>query len=441
MRRARLVLLLSAACVLPALAQAPSDPAAEARRLLTEAAAAHEQKDYAVFLQKTQAAAALSPRSPRALYNLACAQALTGHPADAVAALDRVTALGVYLDAQADADFAGIKETPAFQAAMARAAALNVPVATGVEAFRLKEKDLVTEGLAHDPKTGDFFLSSVHKRKIVRVGKDGVARDFVREGQDGLWSVLALKIDVPRKLLWATSAALQEGLGFRKEDEGKAALFAFHLDSGKLARRIEAPADGKKHNLNDLVIDAQGAVFVSDSMSGHLFRLSPGAEQLGVVVEPGVFASPQGLVLSPDGRTLWVADYSRGLSRVEVGSGRAQLVDPPKDAVLAGIDGLLAHGRDLIAIQNGIRPHRVVRIALDATGAGVASVKVLDRAHPAYDEPTLGVIVGDDLFYIANSQWGSFTKDGALWPLEKMHEPVVLRLGLTKAASGPQLIR
>jgi hypothetical protein len=428
--RAGLVVALSAALALPALAQTPPDSAAEARRLLTEGAAAHEKKDYALFLEKTLAAVALSPRSPRALYNLACAQALTGRPREAVATLDRITALGVYLDAAADSDFAAIKDTPAFTEAVARAAALNVPVAAGVEAFRLKEKDLVTEGLAHDPKSGDFFVSSVHKRKIVRVGPDGRPRDFVAEGQDGLWSVLALKVDAPRKLLWATSAALREGLAYRKEDEGKSALFAFHLDTGKLVRRVEAPADGKKHNLNDVALDPQGTLFVSDAVSGHVYALAPGAQTFRALVEPGVLASPQGLALSPDGRTLWVADYGRGLARVDVASGQARIVDPPGDAVLAGIDGLVAHGRDLIAIQNGIRPHRVVRIALDDAGTGVASVKILERAHPAYDEPTLGVIVGDDLHYIANSQWGSFTKEGLLWPIEKMHEPVVLRLRL-----------
>lgn len=415
---------------LPAVAQSPPETAAEARRLLTEAAAAHEKKDYAVFLQKTRAAVALAPRSPRALYNLASAQALTGHPQEAVSTLDRITALGVYLDAAADPHFVAIKDMPAFKGAVARAAALNVPLAAGIEAFRLKEKDLVTEGIAHDPQSGDFFLSSVHKRKIVRVGRDGAARDFVREGQDGLWSVLALRVDASRKLLWATSAALREGLRYRKEDEGKSALFAFHLDTGKLARRVDAPADGKKHNLNDLALDAQGTLFVSDAMSGHLYALAPGQETFRVLVEPGVLASPQGLALSPDGRTLFVADYSRGLARVDVASGRVQLLEPPADTVLAGIDGLIAHGRDLIAIQNGIRPHRVVRISLDEAGARVAGVTLLDRAHPAYDEPTLGVLVGDDLHYIANSQWGSFTKEGALWPLEKLREPVVLRLHL-----------
>ena len=51
----------------------------------------------------------------------------------------------------------------------------------------------------------------------------------------------------------------------------------------------------------------------------------------------------------------------------------------------------------------------------------------MDRAHPAYDEPTLGVLVGDDLYYVANSQGGSFTEEGVILPPDK---PVVLRLRL-----------
>ena len=39
---------------------------------------------------------------------------------------------------------------------------------------------------------------------------------------------------------------------------------------------------------------------------------------------------------------------------------------------------------------------------------------MLERAHPRYDEPTLGVLVDEDLFYIANSQWERFGEDGMI---------------------------
>ncbi len=397
--------------------------------LMREGHGAYEKKDYALFLQKNEAAREAFPRGLRALLNIARAHALLGRVGESALALDRLTALGVHLDAATEADFAPVREEPGFRPALDRAAALLAPLVSGSEAFRLKEKDLITEGIAHDPTTGDFFLSSVHKGKIVRVGRSGPARDFSIEGQDGLFSVLALRVDAPRRLLWATSVALPQSRRFRKEDEGRALLAAFDLGTAKLVKTVPAPT-GAKHNLNDLVIDTQGRLFVSDAVSSHLFVLDPGASALRVLVHAGTFVSPQGLALSADEKTLWVADYALGLARVEVGTGRVLFVDTPETPSLQGLDGLVAHEGALLAIQNGVAPHRVIRLRLDPSGTRVDRVETLERGHPAYDEPTLGVVVGSELFYVANSQWGSFTKDNSILPDDKLREPVVLRLPL-----------
>ena len=55
--------------------------------------------------------------------------------------------------------------------------------------------------------------------------------------------------------------------------------------------------------------------------------------------------------------------------------------------------------------------------------------------NPLFKEPTLGVVVKQDLFYVANSQWGSFDKGGVLWPIERLKEPVILRLHLSSRAT------
>ena len=54
-----------------------------------------------------------------------------------------------------------------------RALDQRVVAHTSTVAFRVDERDLIPEGLAHDPVTGDFFLGSLFKRKIVRVGRRG----------------------------------------------------------------------------------------------------------------------------------------------------------------------------------------------------------------------------------------------------------------------------
>jgi hypothetical protein len=71
----------------------------------------------------------------------------------------------------------------------------------------------------------------------------------------------------------------------------------------------------------------------------------------------------------------------------------------------------------------------VLRVSVDVVGKAVRRVDVLQMNQPAFDEPTLGVVVGKELFYVANSQWGSFNK-GVIWPVDKLKEPVISRVGL-----------
>lgn len=419
----------SAPSAAPAAAAPASPDFAEYRRRSELAAAAYTKKDHAGFLEHSRAASQAFPNSPKAIYNLACAFALSGHKTEAIATLVRLVELKTYFDIAADDDFASIAAMPELAVVRARFEALETPVARSSTAFTLPQKDLIPEGIAHDPASGAFFVSSVHLRKIVRIEPKGQSRDLVKEGEHGLLAVLGLAIDPSRRALWACSSAVPEMKGYKSEDAGKAALFELDLASGKLRRKIAPPEPEKVHHFNDLALDSRGDVFVSDPTTTSLYRLPAGGDAFEVFVPPGHFASPGGIALSPDEKTLYVADYSRGIARVDRISREVTFVAPPADATLAGMDGLRMDKGDLLGIQNGIRPHRVVRIALTADGAAARSVTILEMGHPAYIEPTLGVIAGRDLVYVANSQWGSFDK-GAIWPGDRLKNPVILRLPL-----------
>jgi streptogramin lyase len=412
-----------------AVAAAPADDRAALRQAQEQARAAYDKKDYAAFLAHSRRSADLAPRSTRALYNLACAQALTGHAKEALGLLDRLARMGLALDPASDSDFASIKDLPEFQALARRFAAAAEPLARATLAFTLSQPDLITEGIAHDPASGDFFVSSVHRRKILRVDGSGVARDFTGEGQDGLMAVMALGVDAPRRALWASTAGVTYMTGFRKEDEGRSFLFEYDVQTGKLRRRLGLPAAVTGGHLSDLTVSPGGDVYVSDPDSGRVYRLAAGEKELRVLVPPGPLGSPQGLALSADGRWLFAADYTQGIARIDPRSGAVTLLGAPEDTALTGIDGLIEVDGGLVGIQNGIRPHRLLKLQLDAAATRIASVSVLERAHPRWDEPTLGVRVGRDLFYVATSQYGAIQKDGTL-ARDKLQPPVVLRLPL-----------
>jgi len=423
-----LLLVLGTAGAPPA--RGEEDARQKALELQKKAIACHGQKDWQCFLENSRQAEALLPGNLRLVYNLACAESLTGDFGGAAKhlglLLDRQLDLGI----EGDEDLAPLRTAPEYAPVARRLAVLQAPVSKSTVAFRLPQKDLLTEGIAFDPKTRAFYVSSVHHRKIVRRNPDGTVVDFVPEGRDGLEGVLALRADPGRKLLWACSAALPEMTGYEKAMDGSSSLFAFDLATGRLVRRVALPKEGKRA-LNDLAIAANGDVYATDSLGGGLYRLKSGADSLETVVPPSALRSPQGVGFVPGTREkrAFVAEYGTGIWSVDLATGEKTPVESPPDVPLQGVDGLVVHGGELLVTQNGIRPIRVARLKLDASASKVVRAEILEKNSPLLDEPTLGVLVGDDFYYIANPQWGSF-ENGKMVPPEKLSEPTILKVTL-----------
>jgi sugar lactone lactonase YvrE len=420
MKRSTIAVLFLAASAAFAIDQATRD---EIRREHEAARAAHEKKDYEAFRAHSARVVELAPRSVGALYNLACAEALLGRADASASLLGRLAAMGVAPNAERDPDFSAVAASPAIVAAFARLAENRKPVERSTVAFTLPELGLLTEGVAYDPKTQAFFVSSVRKRKIVRRDAKGAVKDFVPSGQDGIFSAVALAVDTKRRALWVSSAAMPPMAGFEKSLDRLSFVLEYDVDTGRLRRKITPPEGGF---LSDLSLGPAGELVVSDPYSGRLYLLENGAFR--VLVGEGPIGSAQGLAFAPDGR-LYVADYVQGPVRVDVKTGATRLLDVPADAAVTGIDGLVWDRGSLVGIQNGTEPHRVVRLSLD--GDKVSTVTVLDRAHSRFDEPTLGVVVDDALYYVANSQYGAVRDDGSL-DESRLKEPTILRLPLAR---------
>jgi hypothetical protein len=105
-------------------------------------------------------------------------------------------------------------------------------------------------------------------------------------------------------------------------------------------------------------------------------------------------------------------------------------VDGPADAWLAGLDGLSRVGNDLIAVQIGVRPERVLRLRLGANGERVTAVEVLEMNHPYYAGPIQGEVDGNAFVYVANSQLALGNGETGAFATERARPTVVLRLPL-----------
>lgn len=410
-----------------ALASATAWGAEDFATLAGELNAAHKAGDYAAMEAAADKMLAERPGYPRLEYLLAVARIHRGDQAGALAALKQVADQGVYVDLPKSKDFATLANSPAFQSVVARFAALLTPVAKAGPGFHLSEPDFIPEGIAYDPRSGDFFVASVHLRKIVRVhaGKQSLFADR----STGLMSVLGIKADPAHGALWAVTSALPQMQDYDAKLEGKSALLRFDLKSGALEATYPMPADGAEHQLNDLTVGPDGSVYAADG-NGGVYALAPQGKALAALTPAGALESAQGLALSPDGHYLYIADYERGLYAYAFYSGRLLRLTAPDAINTYYVDGLLLHGHDLIAVQNAAEPQRVTAFHLDASGLAITGADNLDSADPQVPEPTLETVVGDQLYVVANSQWSRFDDQGKLAPVGQLQAPSVVTLHL-----------
>ncbi|MFQ5569110.1 MAG: hypothetical protein ACE5G0_05515 [Rhodothermales bacterium] len=392
-----------------------------------QALEAYEAGEYTAYLQHLRQALALRPNHPGLTYRVAGAYALTSQPRQAVEWLAQYASMGLAADPAGDPDFSSVKDAEGFAAVLAHMEENRRPVGHSEEAFRLAEPTYIPEGIAYDPTTGAFFVGSVHLRQIVRVDRNGQSATFATAERDGLWSVLGMAVDAGRRRLWVGSAAIAQTKELPEDERGQSGLWLFDLDSGALLRRFLLPPDGQPHVLGDVTVDANGDVYATDAETGGLYVLRDGGTELEAFLDPGTLVSPQGVCFFGEPRQLIVADYSLGLLVIDPDTRQVEVLPPPEHTTLLGIDGLACYHDRVIAVQNGVQPHRVIQFYLNETAERVEREEMLEASNPVFDEPTLGVIVGDTYYYVANSQWNKFDREGRLPDAVSLRGPVILK--------------
>ena len=395
---------------------------------------AYRANDMAAFLRNYEEAVRRHPGDTRLLYNLACAQSRNGQTTAALASLEELAARRASFDVAADTDFDPIRKEKAFMEVAAKLAALkDARITSGaVPAFTIPEKELAPEGVTFDPVTRAFFVASVRKGKIVRIGPDGKISDFVPPGS-GLRSALGICADAKRRALWVVNETipLMNGGTDADRDRPDSALFEFDLDTGRLRGKHVPPASPNAPHFDDLTVGPDGRVYVNDGFNPRVYRYDPGTGAFELWLESdGIDGGTQGLAATPDGRALYVSDY-RSLYRVDTVTKRVTPIPVPKDVTLNGVDGLVLFGNSLIGIQNGVVPHRVTRVDLAPDGVGVVSARILEMNHPAFDEPTLGTVVDGTLYFTANNQGHRYYDTKHPYKPEDLQDAVILKLPLT----------
>jgi hypothetical protein len=84
-----------------------------------------------------------------------------------------------------------------------------------------------------------------------------------------------------------------------------------------------------------------------------------------------------------------------------------------------------------LAVQNGTSPERVVAFQLDPTCSRILSESIIERSTETLGDPTHGVIIGNDFYYIANSGWDVIDDQGNPKPGAKPSNATIMRVSLS----------
>lgn len=387
--------LLCSASVVTAQPVDPPPAAETLAQLVVDARTARTKGDVPNWVRLGTKALALTPDHPDILISVARAHAAAGDRDQSLAMLGAAVRRGASLDPIRFTEFKSLAGDGQFGALAAGAKQNLVPVAKATTFAKLPEGEI--EGIAFDPVSKRFFAGT-YNGELLAIDQQGRVSTFASGG--GLRQILGIKVDPARRLLWLVTGRYPEPDA--PADGGTGGIRAYDLDSRAIVTTVEVDERPIQHGFNDIALARDGTVYVTDTNMNSVYKLPPGSKKFELLLKDERMTFPNGIVLTPDQRRLYVA-HVEGISAVDVVSGSRKLLPVPADASVNSIDGLLLHEGQLYGVQNSPYLNRIVGIALSPDGASVQRVWTLNSHTPAGLNQTTAAIAGDQLYMIGGT--------------------------------------
>jgi sugar lactone lactonase YvrE len=254
------------------------------------------------------------------------------------------------------------------------------PAAPAGEVIVAKRGGFIPEGIEYDQANRRFMTGSLAEGSILVIGRDGGVTPFVRDSS--LVSSVGIEVDEPRdRILVANS----DRAVFQPGNVGQAKLNVYSLTTGErvalvdLAAVIGTPSDPPAYFANDVTVDPDGNVYVTDTRMNVIYKVTPDYKAQVLHRFPAMEggAALNGIVYHDGGYLLVVAGSL--LYKVPVanpaGTTQVNVAEPVpgQDGIVWAADGTLA------VVSNSADAPRVVKLrsADDWASAQRAGVAVL----------------------------------------------------------------
>lgn len=381
--------------------------------LFQQGTEAYQRKDFQSFKRYLMKFDSLRPNYPPVVYNLATAHALLDEKPLALERLHQFILMNATHPFEEDADFASLKTEDAFNDLIQKRKSLNteIPVDIWKKAAIL---DSHPEAITYTRKLNGFLIGGVRDGKIWLL-KEGQAPVVWAESPTDSWAVMGLDVSPDEKLLWVCTSAIKNFEGLEEDQEGNVSILKYDLKRKILLETFKLSGH---HTFGDLITDEKGNVYISDGKANHVYYLTPKNEIRLLADLSKELYNLQGICLNKSGTHLFLSDYIGGIYRLNIDSKELQKLTTSDEVLLKGIDGLYYQEGSLIGVHNGTKPNRVIRYFLDDSDTYLTNKEVISQGG-LLGEPTQGAFVNRRFYYLANSPWGAYDKNGQFNPKEK----------------------
>ncbi|TDR23697.1 hypothetical protein [Marinicella litoralis] len=372
----------------------------------------------------------LRPFNPEFRFILVKAYALQDKKSEAYNELIGLQKAGLSYPVGDQEGFDLIKDTGAFKYIEENMVKNANPYGNGEAVFSVSKNysGMLFENLAFDKQENRFLLSSIRSGAIYQYTDAGGFEEFIKPGDPatGPWGAIDLVVDNDSDTLWVASAALPHYIGATQANFGQAMISKYKLSTGELVNSFAMQNANQPMLFSALHLTEGKNLYFINAFTSDLFKITKDGDQVEAVVSIPSLSSIKALTSNKDETLLYISDYDLGLFVVNFETNQVVPLIRSKDGFFAGINDLFYDQGDLIVIQGGVYPARLMRYVMK-DDVFFQTMFPLEASHENFKALGSGVVVDGHVYYAANSQWEKTGPLGRLADNEAWEDLVIIK--------------
>ncbi len=400
------------------------------QQLFTLAKNTKESKQLERHVMVVERLVVLRPHNPNLKFALAKAYAMVDDKTKSYNTLVEMQNAGLSYPTAGHEEFKNITGTPVYDYIEEGMEVNGKPYGAGKVVGKVSEhySGMLFENIAYDAKNERFLLASIRSGAIYELNKNQEFKEIIAAGDPatGPWGAVDLVIDEANDLLWVASSTMPQYTGTTQANFGQSMITKYQLSSLEILQGFALKGAQEPMLFSALHLSEQGNLYFVNLFNNQTFKVAKDADSIEALLVLKNLSAIKSITTNSDENILYVSDYDLGVFAIDLETQKIGQIGSSSKGFTAGYDDVFYHQGDLVVIQNGVSPARIMRLVLQKDVL-LVNMFPLEAGREEFAALSKGVLSGNDLFYIANSQWDKMELSGLLSEGEQWEELLIMQ--------------